>query len=88
MDATDTDNNSADFAIANPPTPRNTASAFHYCTGPPIPLALARPLRTHFLSSILLADRCGDSGHYPTSTSLTVTCDLTAIDGSARQALL
>ncbi|HTP08097.1 MAG TPA: lamin tail domain-containing protein, partial [Anaerolineae bacterium] len=83
----DTDNNSADFAIANPPTPRNTASPFNYCSGPTNPSGTgsATP-NTLFAGDSTLLTVAVMPGANPTSTGLTVSCDLTAIGGSAAQA--
>jgi predicted extracellular nuclease len=81
----DTDNNSADFSVG-PPGPRNTASDVHECTGPTDPsgVGTATP-NVLFASDSTLLTVAVMPGNNPTSTGLTVTCDLTEIGGSASQ---
>ncbi len=82
----ETDNNASDFTSAAP-APRNTASAFHYCTGPSSPSGVgAATPNTLFVGDTTLLTVAVTPGNYPPSTDLTVTCDLSAIDGSAPQA--
>ncbi len=84
---TDTDDNSADFA-ADAPAPRNSASPLHSCTGPTDPngVGAATP-NSLFAGDTTLLTVAVTPGSSPTSTGLAVTCDLTAIGGSATQAL-
>ena len=84
---TDTDNNSADFTVGAP-TPRNTASPAHYCTGPTDPsgVGTASP-NTLFAGDATLLRVAVTPGSFPTSTDLGVTCDLSPIGGSASQSL-
>ena len=84
---TDTDNNAADFDIANPPTPRNTASAFNICGGPPPPTpprgtGAATPASVPAGATTLLTVAV-IPGTNPPSTGLAVTGNLTAIGGAA-----
>jgi predicted extracellular nuclease len=79
---TDTDDNAADFT-ADSPTPRHSASPIHDCTAPSgvgeaIP-ALASPGDGTLLTVTVTP------GVDPTSTSLAVTADLSAIGGSPSQ---
>lgn len=82
---TDTDNNAADFS-AGTPTPRNTASPFHFCSGPTNPsgVGAANPASVPAGGSALLTVAV-TPGANPTSTGLAVTADLTAIGGAAVQ---
>jgi uncharacterized protein len=82
---TETDNNSADFTAAAP-TPRNSASAFHYCTGPTNPSGkgAADPAEVEAgMSSTLTVSVT--PGAFPPSTAITVVADLTGIGGSSAQ---
>ena len=81
----ETDNNSADFAVAAP-SPRNTASPFHFCTGPTNPsgVGAANP-NTLFAGDSILLTMAVTPGNFPASTGLVVICDLTAIGGSENQ---
>jgi predicted extracellular nuclease len=83
---TDTDNNAADFAVAAP-APRNSASPVHTCTVPTSPsgVGAANP-NTLLAGDSTLLTAAVTPGANPTSTNLTVTCDLTAIGGPAAQA--
>jgi hypothetical protein len=82
---TDTDNNAADFSVATP-TPRNSASAAHFCSGPTNPsgVGTATPSSLFAGDSTLLAIAV-TPGANPPSTGLSVTCDLSTIGGSASQ---
>jgi uncharacterized protein len=82
---TDTDNNAADFT-AGAPAPRNTASAFHYCTGPTDPsgVGAANPASLAAGGSTLLTVAV-TPGAFPPSTGLVVSANLTAIGGLAGQ---
>jgi predicted extracellular nuclease len=84
---TDTDSNSADFA-AGAPNPRNSASPLHSCSGPTPPTGSgsASPASLPAGGSTLLTVAV-TPGANPASTGITVTCDLTAIGGSAAQTL-
>jgi predicted extracellular nuclease len=81
----DTDNNSADFS-AGPPDPRNTASDVHECASSTDPsgVGTATP-NVLFAGDSTLLTVAVTPGTNPTSTGLTVTCDLTEIGGSASQ---
>ncbi len=82
---TDTDNNGADFTAAAP-SPRNTASAFHFCTGPTNPSGVgAATPNAVFASGATVLTMVVTPGNFPTSTGLTVNCDLTSIGGTAGQ---
>ncbi len=74
--ATDTDNNSADFTIGAP-TPRNSVYPFG-ATG------LSYPVQAGGTSLLTVTVTPGTS---PASTGITVTCNLSAIGGSATQTL-
>jgi uncharacterized repeat protein (TIGR01451 family) len=84
---TDTDDNSSDFS-SGAPNPRNTSSPFNVCaastspsgTGSAQPATLVAGDGTTLLVSVT-------PGTNPASTGLTVTCDATAISGSATQTL-
>ncbi|MGE5073024.1 MAG: PxKF domain-containing protein, partial [Anaerolineae bacterium] len=76
----DTDNNSADF-VAGGPTPRNTASPLHDCTQP-TGVGAASP-NTVFSGESPLLTVAAIGGINPPSTGLAVSCDPTAIGGSA-----
>lgn len=81
----ETDNNAADFT-AGVPTPHNTASAFHYCTGPSNPTGVgASTPNALFAGDPTLLTVVVTPGNFPSSTGLSVTCDLTAIGGSVSQ---
>ncbi|WP_165371641.1 lamin tail domain-containing protein [Pseudolysobacter antarcticus] len=85
---TDTNSNSADFAVATP-TPRNRLSTLHVCGGgggPTNPSATGAASPTSVLAgnSTLLTVSVTPGGT-PTSTGLAVTVNLTAIGGSANQ---
>jgi predicted extracellular nuclease len=84
---TDTDNNAADFS-AGAPTPRNTASPFHFCSGPTNPsgVGAANPASVPAGDSTLLTVAV-TPGANPLSTGLSVTANLSAIGGSAIQPL-
>ena len=85
---TDTDDNGADFA-ADAPTPRNSASPLHSCTGPTEPSGVgAATPSSLFAGDATLLTVDVTPGANPTSTGLAVTCDLTAIGGSATQSLV
>jgi predicted extracellular nuclease len=78
----DTNNNAADFSVGAP-TPRNSASTIHDCTKPSgtglaNPDALEQGDTTLFTVSVY-------PGSDPTSTGLSVSCDLTEIGGIAAQ---
>jgi predicted extracellular nuclease len=83
---TDTDNNSADFAIG-PPIPRNTASPFNSCGGATNPsgVGAANPASVPAGGAVLLTVAV-TAGTSPASTGLAVTADLTTIGGPASQA--
>ena len=84
---TDTDNNALDFEglLANP---RNSASTRHYCVSPTDPSGIgsATP-STVSQGGTALLEVAVTGGDYPPSTGLGVTCDLTAVGGSASQML-
>ncbi len=82
---TDTDNNSSDFA-AGAPTPRNTASTLHYCTGPTNPAGTgsADPAAVKAGGATTLTVTV-TPGAFPPSTGMTVTADLGLIGGSPTQ---
>ncbi len=85
---TDTDDNSADFT-ADAPTPRSSASPLHSCTGPTDPSGVGTATPNSLFagnSTLLTVDVT--PGANPASTGLAVTCDLTAIGGSATQSLV
>jgi predicted extracellular nuclease len=81
---TDTDSNAADFN-AGAPSPRNAASATHFCNSP-TGVGSASPASLSSGGSSLLTVTV-TPGTNPPSTGLAVTCDLTAIGGAASQAL-
>lgn len=83
---TETDSNSADFAIVAP-NPRNTNDDFHICGGPSNPsgVGAANPNSLPPGNSTLLTVTV-TPGTTPPSTGLTVTGDLSTIGGSATQA--
>ncbi len=86
---TDTNNNAADFATAAV-APRNSSNTFT-CTGPPPPLppsavGNANPWSVDFGTTSLLTVTV-TPGSNPISTGITVASDLSAIGGSAAQAL-
>ena len=85
---TDTDTNSTDFTAAAP-TPRNSASPTHTCAGPTSPsgTGAANPASTLAGGSTLLTVAV-TPGTNPTSTGIAVSCDLSAIGGSATQSFL
>jgi predicted extracellular nuclease len=82
---TDTDDNASDFA-AGAPTPRNSASPLHSCSGPTSPsgTGAASPASLPAGGSTLLSVAVTPGGN-PTSTGIAVSCDLNAIGGSAAQ---
>jgi predicted extracellular nuclease len=82
----DTDDNAADFT-SDAPSPRNTASPLHSCSGPtnPTGTGAADPDMLKAGETSLLTVMV-TPGANPTSSGLTVTCDLSAIGGSASQA--
>jgi hypothetical protein len=82
---TDTNNNAADFT-AGTPNPRNTASAFHYCTGPTNPSGVGTATPASLLAggSTLLTVAV-TPGASPPSTGLGVTADLSLIGGLVGQ---
>ena len=83
---TDTDDNSADFTVGAP-APRNSASPFHYCTAPTDPTGVgAAAPSSLFAGDSTLLTVAATPGTNPSSTGLSVSCDLTAIGGSATQA--
>ncbi len=83
----ETDNNSVDFSVLTS-TPRNSASTFHYCSGPTNPsgVGLATPSSAFVGESVSLTVAV-TPGTYPTSTGLAVACDVSAIGGSSTQTL-
>jgi len=82
---TETDNNSADFTAAAP-SPRNIASPAHYCTDPSNPAGTgAATPNMLFAGDSTLLTVAVTPGNFPPSTGLSMTCDLTAIGGSAAQ---
>jgi predicted extracellular nuclease len=83
---TDSDNNNADFDPAAAPSPRNTASPLHNCTGPTNPsgTGLATPEVVSIGQNTLLTVEV-TPGEDPTSTGLGVSCDLSTIGGLAAQ---
>jgi predicted extracellular nuclease len=81
----DTDVNSADFSAATP-SPRNSSSAFHYCTGPTNPtVAGAATPSTVFAGGSSLLKATVTPGNFPPSTGLAVTGNLSSIGGLANQ---
>src|SRR5262249_46549210 len=78
------DNNGADF-VAGAPSPRNTASAFHFCNAPS-GVGSATPASTPTGGSSLLRVTV-TPGTNPPSTGLQVSCDLSAIGGGTTQSL-
>ncbi len=85
---TDTDDNSADFAVATP-APRNSASPLQICGGAPTPtnpsaVGSATP-NTLLAGDPVLLKLVVTPGANPTSTGLAATCDLSSIGGSATQ---
>jgi hypothetical protein len=81
----ETDANNTDFATGAP-TPRNTASAFHYCTGPTNPSGVgAATPNSLFVGDATLLTVAVTPGANPPTTGHTVTCDLSAIGRSASQ---
>lgn len=83
----ETDNNFADFATGAP-TPRNSSSPAHTCSGPTNPsgTGLAVPSLLFAGDSVLLT-LVVSPGTNPASTHLAATCDLATIGGSAAQPL-
>ena len=81
----ETDNNQSDFSVTAP-APRNTASTTNVCpaTTNPSGIGLAAPAAVLPGVDTLLTVAV-TPGTYPTSTSLAVAADLTAIGGSAAQ---
>ncbi len=84
----DTDNNSNDFSLVNPSTPRNSSSAASVCGGGgstnPSGVGAANPSSVIQGSSTLLTVTV-TPGTGPASTGLAVTGDLSSIGGSATQ---
>ncbi|HKP47408.1 MAG TPA: DNA/RNA non-specific endonuclease [Pyrinomonadaceae bacterium] len=78
----DSDDNAADF-ITIAPTPHNTASAVHDCTGLSA-FGSANPSTVLQGDSTTLTVRV-DPAQNPSSTGVSVTADLTSIGGSASQ---
>jgi predicted extracellular nuclease len=76
--ATDTNNNSADFDIGIPTPHNSSGNPFGY--GAASPSAPFPGMSTLLTVTVI-------PGYQPPSTGLAVTCDLTAIGGSATQAL-
>ena len=88
----DTDDNAADFSLLTPPGPRNSASPFVVCDGPPTPTNPS-PTGSANPPSVLPGAQTTFSvtvtpGTNPTSTGLSVAGDLTLIGGSATTAFL
>jgi predicted extracellular nuclease len=84
---TDSDNNNADFDPAAAPSPRNTASPFHYCSGPIDPTGVGAAVpNVLFAGDPTFLTVAVTPGANPPSTGLAVTCDLSAIGGSTSQA--
>jgi len=83
---TDTDNNSADFATGAP-TPRNTASPLNACSAETSPTGTgtADPASVTVGGTTLLTVAV-TPGSNPASSGITVTADLSDIEGSASQA--
>jgi uncharacterized repeat protein (TIGR01451 family) len=79
----DTDDNASDFAIVNPPVPRNTSSPANSCGGPTAPtgVAAANPSSVPTGGASLLTVAVTPGGN-PTSTGLAVAADLTNIGGA------
>ncbi len=76
----------ADFT-AGTPSPRNSASELHVCSGPSNPSGVgAATPNTVFAGDATLLTVAVTPGANPTSTGLTVSCDLSAIGGPASQA--
>jgi predicted extracellular nuclease len=84
---TEPDNNSPAFAAAAP-TPRNAASAAHYCTGPTNPTGIgsSNPASV-FAGNTSLLTVAVTPGNFPPSTGLAAAANLSTIGGSATQAL-
>ncbi len=82
---TDTGELLADFTVGAP-NPRNSATPLHFCSGPTNPsgVGTANP-DTLFTGDFTLLTVAVTPGTNPPSSSLNVTCDLTAIGGSATQ---
>jgi uncharacterized protein len=83
----DTDNNAADFVVsAVPPTPRNSASPTATCTAATNPSGVGLAAPTSVLpGQITLLTVAVTPGANPTSTTIAVKADLTAIGGAAAQ---
>ncbi|HTX91270.1 MAG TPA: lamin tail domain-containing protein [Anaerolineales bacterium] len=85
----DTDNNNADFDVATGSAlvMRNSVSPAHFCSGPTNPSGIgAASPATLFAGDPTLLTVAVTPGANPVSTGLAVTCDLSAIGGSASQA--
>jgi hypothetical protein len=80
---TDTDQNAADFATGTP-VPRNTMAPTHDCTAP---TGVGSPASVPAGDSTVLTVTV-TPGFAPASTGLTVSCDLSAIDGSPTQSFV
>jgi len=81
---TDTDNNGADFT-ADAPAPRNTATPLHDCSAKPLTgVGSASPSSLPGGGSALLTVAV-TPGTSPASSGIAVSCDLSAIGGSATQ---
>jgi len=81
----DTDNNSADFTLVTP-VARNSASELHSCNSPTNPSGIgAATPNAVFAGETSLLTMAVTPGTFPASTGLAVTCDLSAIAGSATQ---
>jgi uncharacterized protein len=72
----DTDNNASDFTVGTPTPHNSTGNPFGYGTATP---STPFPGATTLLTVVVIP------GYLPTSTGLVVSCDLTAISGSASQ---
>ncbi len=82
----ESDNNSADFSVGAP-APRNSASPFHYCSGPTDPTGAGKAApNTLFVGDPTLLSVAVSLGANPPSSGLAVSCDLSTIGGSSAQA--
>jgi endonuclease G len=84
---TDTDNNSSDFVLISPPTPRNSGSAAALCENGPVNLSgtgAANPGSILPGNSTLLTVSV-TPGTDPQSTGIAVTGNLSSIGGSSAQ---
>jgi len=84
--ATDTDDNAADFTLVTPANPQNLASSCIGTSSPPVGAGQAQPAIVEPGLPLLLTVAV-TSGTNPTSASLVVTADLSQAHGSPAQQL-